>query len=142
LLLAAKPSRHTAQHSRASGAAAVDRGAVLKIPEVATPSKVLAAAAKSALASLPHEQLVAAFDRVSAGIDTWQQLAPVLEEEGSWEWQGDGSNARECRDGQQQEQVGAKSGPQRAGAPDERIEDNTFLTGTHRKDSCAGGRVE
>lgn len=130
MLLAVKPSRHTAQHSRASAAATVDHGAVLRIPEVATPSKVLAAAAKSALASLPHEQLVAAFDRVSAGIDTWQQLAPVLEEEGSWEWQGEGSDAHEYRDGQEHEPVMAKSGPQCAGASDERIEDNTFLTGT------------
>jgi hypothetical protein len=112
----------------------VDRGAVLRIPEVATPSKVLAAAAKSALASLPHEQLVAAFDRVAAGIDTWQQLAPVLEEEGSWEWQGDGGDVHECRDGQEQGRAGAKSGPHCAGAPGERIEDNTFLTGT-----CAKG---
>jgi hypothetical protein len=97
---------------------------------VVTPSKVLAAAAKSALASLPHEQLVAAFDRVAAGIDTWQQLAPVLEEEGSWEWQGGGSDVHDSRDGQQHEQAGAKSAPHCAGTPDERLEDKTFLTGT------------
>lgn len=103
-----------------------DRVPVLKIPEAASSSKVLAAASKATLASLPHEQLVAAFDRVAAGIDSWQQLAPVLEEEGSWdcqEYEGGGTL------GGQQKGHGGGDKAAYPGEEAETIEDKTFLTG-------------
>jgi hypothetical protein len=101
---------------------ALELGQVLTIAEAATPSRVLAAASKAALVSLSHEQLVAAFDRVSAGMDSWQQLAPVIEEppEELWDRQGDGQSS-----GGLQGKEEAAAGP----ADDEPIEDRTFLTG-------------
>lgn len=103
-------------------------GPLLRIPDAATPSKVLAAASKAALVALPHEQLVAAFDRVTAGIDSWQQLAPVLEEEGSWDWQGEGSG-QQASGGMQAGQQALGPGKQLAAADEEPVEDRTFLTG-------------
>jgi hypothetical protein len=91
--------------------------AVVTVAEVAGPSRVMAAASRAALVHLPHEQLVAAFDRVTAYIDSWQQqqqLAPVPEE-GSEAWQ-------EAAD------AGLEPGP---GIDEDApaIEDKTFLTG-------------
>jgi hypothetical protein len=102
-------------------------GPLLQIPNAATPSKVLAAASKAALVALPHEQLVAAFDRVTAGIDSWQQLAPVLEE-GSWDWQGEGSGQQDSG-GVRQVQQALGANKQLAAADEEPVEDRTFLTG-------------
>lgn len=114
--------QQAAQHGKHS--LAVGQVPVLKIPEAATPSKVLAAAIKAALVSLSHDQLVAAFDRVSAGIDNWQQLAPVIEEppEDYWDWQDEGSGVGSSAGPQQRKQVTVP-------VDDEKIEDKTFLTG-------------
>lgn len=112
---------------------ASERVPVLKIPEAASSSKVLAAASRAALACLPHEQLVAAFDRVDAGIDSWQQLAPVLEEEeeegGSWIW-GQGAGGDNDSDQQeQQQQQGPEERMHTQASDQEPVEDKTFLTG-------------
>lgn len=116
-MLDSSSQQDTVQPSRQ----ALELGQVLKIAEAATPSKVLAAASKAALVSLSHEQLVAAFDRVSAGMDSWQQLAPVIEEppEELWDRQGEAQNSAGLQ------------GRGQAAAPvdDEPIEDRTFLTG-------------
>jgi hypothetical protein len=119
-------SRHRGVHDTKRSYAA-RQVPVLRIPEAATPSKVLAAASKAALVSLSHDRLVAAFDRAAAGMDSWQQLAPVIEEpsEEFWERQGEGSGPSSSSGTQQQGQDQQGAVP----TSDEQIKDKTFLTG-------------
>lgn len=116
----------TDQRSRHDAATTgCDRVQIVSVAEAPSSAKVLAAASRAALAALPHKQLVAAFDRVTAGIDSWQQLAPVLEEEGSWA-DADGPGNVVDRENQAHNTVEQQDQQ----SPDaETIQDKTFLTG-------------
>jgi hypothetical protein len=71
---------------------------------------------------LQHQQLVAAFERVEQGIDSWQ-LAPVAEE-GSEAWEVDEEEEEEQ---QQQQEHGARGSV--SADTGEPVIDQTFLTG-------------
>jgi hypothetical protein len=90
------------------------------VADAAEPGHVLAAAGRNAIMGFQHHQLVAAFERVEQGIDSWQ-LAPVAEE-GSEAW----DDEEEEQQQQQGQQPGAAAGSTEAGEP---VVDQTFLTG-------------
>jgi hypothetical protein len=113
---------HKAKHSRqqltapGSSSNSPRRLLPVTVDAAAQPGHVLAAAGRNAIMGLQHQQLVAAFERVEQGIDSWQ-LAPVTEE---------GSEAWEDEEQQQQQQGAGAVRTVEAGEP---VIDQTFLTG-------------
>jgi hypothetical protein len=120
----AHKAKHSRQHPAASGASSSSsprRLLPVTVDAGAEPSHVLAAAGRNAIMGLQHQQLVAAFERVEQGIESWQ-LAPVAEE-GSEAWEDD----EEEEEQQQQQERGAHcSASADTGEP---VVDMTFLTG-------------
>lgn len=98
------------------------------VDDDAVPKHVLAAAGKKAILDLQHQQLVAAFERVEHGLDSWQ-LATVIEEDSS---EAPPDMEEECA-GKWQLQAAASAQPAEAarllGEDQEPVADQTFITG-------------
>jgi hypothetical protein len=118
----AKRSRQQPAASGASSSSSPRRLLPVTVDAAAEPGHVLAAAGRNAIMGLQHQQLVAAFERIEQGIDSWQ-LAPVAEE-GSEGWEDEEEDEEEEQ--QQQQQGSGAVCSAEAGEP---VVDQTFLTG-------------